>query len=174
MCSYLPLPKSIPEMKFRVFDRLHRSSHIVGADQHDTFHIWENGQVTYYNYQTGEPSLLPEMLNEEDDGSGYILLRYTGEKDMAGKEVYEGDILESQVGGQLIEIRYGVYKAYCPADRAMMDSVGFYAVTEDYPEMPIGRIKEYGVVVGNIYENPGILTGAEAIPEDCYGEAAEE
>ena len=65
------------EIKFRVFDCIHRTAWTVGVSQHDAFQIWEDNQVSYYNYQTGEVSLLPgeEIPN---DGSGYILMRYTG------------------------------------------------------------------------------------------------
>lgn len=145
------------EMKFRVFDRIHKSMHIVGTDQHDTFHTWDDNQVSYYNYQTGEPSILP---GEEvpDDGSGYILMRYFGKHDMAGNEVYEGDVIENPEGVQM-EIRYGTYQGYCPADKCLMDSVGFYAVAEDYPEMPVGNLEDYAEVVGNIWQNPEMKVG---------------
>lgn len=33
------------EMKFRIFDRIHKTTWIAGTDQHDTFHIWEDNQV---------------------------------------------------------------------------------------------------------------------------------
>lgn len=146
-------------MKFRVFDRIHKTIWVAGEDQHDTFHIWEDNQVSYYNYQTGEPSVLP---GEEfsDDGSGYILMRFTGKHDMAGKEVYEGDVIENPDGVQM-EIRYGLYDAYCPADRCNMDSVGFYAVCAGGPEMPIGCLEDYAVVIGNVWENLELKVGEE-------------
>jgi len=148
------------EMKFRVFDRIHKCMHIVGTDQHDTFHIWDDNQVTYYNYQTGEPSLLQEEELPED-GSGYILTRYSGKHDISGQEVYEGDIIESHLGGQVLAgnmvIKYGIYQAYCPADKCNMDSVGFYAETQGYPDMPIGPLEDYAKVIGNIYENPKLI-----------------
>lgn len=145
------------EMKFRIFDCTHRTTWIAGMDQHDTFNIWEDNQVSYYNYQTGEASLLS---GEEmpDDGSGYILMRYTGKHDAEGNEVYEGDIIENPDGVQM-EIRYGVYQGYCPADRCFVDSVGFYAVGEGLPEMPIGFLEDYAVVVGNVWENPELKVG---------------
>lgn len=145
------------ELKFRIFDRIHKVGWVAGKDQHDTFHIWEDNQVSYYNYQTGEPSILP---GEEmpDDGSGYILMRYTGKHDAKGNEVYEGDVIENPYGVKM-EIRYGVYQGYCPADRCFMDSVGFYAVGEGLPEMPIGCLEDYAVVVGNVWENPELKVG---------------
>lgn len=30
------------ELKFRVFDRVHRSMHIIGTDHHNAFHIWDD------------------------------------------------------------------------------------------------------------------------------------
>lgn len=140
------------EMKFRIFDRIHNIVWVAGKDQHDTFHIWEDNQVSYYNYQTGEPSILP---GEEipDDGSGYILMRFTGKQDMIGKEVYEGDVIENPDGVRM-EIRYGLHDAYCPVDRCNMDSVGFYVVGARLLEMPIGCLEDYAVVIGNVWENP--------------------
>lgn len=144
-------------VKFRIFDRIHKTMQVVGEDQHDTFHIWEDNQVSYYNYQTGEPSILP---GDEipDDGSGYILMRYTGKYDMDGKEVYEGDVIENPDGIQM-EIRYGEYQAYCPADRCFVDGVGFYAVGAGLPEMPIGCLEDYATVIGNVWENPELKVG---------------
>lgn len=146
------------ELKFRIFDRIHKTTWVAGENQHDTFHIWEDNQVSYYNYQTGEPSILPgeEISDDSDDGSGYILMRYTGKHDMAGKEVYEGDVIENLYGIRM-EIRYGLYDAYCPANRYYMDSVGFYAVGEGLPEMPIGCLEDCAMVIGNVWENPDLL-----------------
>lgn len=145
------------EIKFRIFDRIHKTTQVVGNNSHDTFHIWEDNQVSYYNYQTGEPSIFPEW-EIPDDGSGYILMRYTGKHDMSGTEVYEGDVIENPDGIQM-EIRYGIYQAYCPADKCFMDGVGFYAVGAALPEMPIGCLEDYAVVVGNVWENPELKVG---------------
>lgn len=81
---------------------------------------------------------------------------YTGKHDMSGAEVYEGDIIENPDGVRM-EIKYGPYDAYCPADRCNMDSVGFYAVGEGLTEMPIGCLEDYAVVIGNVWENPDLL-----------------
>lgn len=81
---------------------------------------------------------------------------YTGKHDMSGAEVYEGDVIENPDGIRM-EIKYGLYDAYCPADRCNMDSIGFYAVGTGLPEMPIGPLEDYAKVIGNIYENPDLL-----------------
>lgn len=80
-------------------------------------------------------------------------LQYTGLKDKNGKEIYEGDIIESlekMFGGngekQNREVRF-------EGGAFMIGSVDLSIVTED---MPNGLSFE-PVVVGNIYENPKLL-----------------
>jgi len=133
------------EMKYKVFDKKTKQTHLVGEHKDDTLRISEDNQMVYYNLQTKESS--------ESDGR-YILLLHTGKKDIAGEDLCEGDVIVSQVGSQLIELRFGKYQAYCPADGAMMDNVGFYAISNGYPQMPIGNLEEYALKIGNIYTNP--------------------
>lgn len=84
---------------------------------------------------------------------GILLMRNTGRKDISGAFVYEGDVIENPDGLRM-EIKYGLHDAYCPADKCMMDSVGFYAVGKGLPQMPIGCLEDYALVVGNVHENP--------------------
>lgn len=81
----------------------------------------------------------------------------TGKEYMNGETAYEGDIFESQTSGDVMILRYGTYQAYCPADRTYMDSVGFYAECEGYPDMPIGDLKDYALKAGNIFDSPELL-----------------
>ncbi len=59
--------------------------------------------------------------------------------------MFEGDIFEAHKGTQILAVtmilRYGIHKAYCPADKDFMDSVGFYVEAKGYPDMPIGDIE---------------------------------
>lgn len=87
---------------------------------------------------------------QEVSADQYILQKSTGKTDQNLKEIFEGDLVESQVGGQKIEIKYGRYKAFCPADQEYMDNIGFYATCEGYMDMPIGPLEEYAVWIGNI------------------------
>ena len=91
----------------------------------------------------------------------HILQRSTGRKDISGREVFEGDIVESHQGSQILDIvmviRYGTYEAYCPADDCYMDNVGFYVEAVGYPQMPLGPLEDYAKVIGNIFENPELL-----------------
>jgi uncharacterized phage protein (TIGR01671 family) len=67
-----------------------------------------------------------------------ILMQYTGLKDKNGKEIYEGDILTDHTGEK--------WEAYFELSQ----------VGEDWMSWP-----EMYEVIGNIYENPELLTGGE-------------
>lgn len=84
----------------------------------------------------------------------------TGKKYMDQEAAYQGDIFESQVNGILMILRYGTYQAYCPVDRAYMDSVGFYAECKGLPDMPIGDLNSYALKRGNIFDNPDLIGGS--------------
>ena len=65
------------------------------------------------------------------------------------------------------EICYGKYMAFCPADKEMMENVGFFAVSRDTAElygidthMPLGMTEDYAILVGNIFDNPELMQEA--------------
>ncbi len=92
----------------------------------------------------------------------HILQRSTGKNDISGKEVFEGDIIESNLpDGRVLDlnmvVRYGTYQAWCPVDQVYVDSIGFYVSASGYPDMPIGPLENYAKVIGNIFENPGLI-----------------
>lgn len=93
----------------------------------------------------------------------HILQRSTEKNDISGKEIFEGDIIESHTSnGQILAlnmvVRYGTYQAFCPVDKEYMDSVGFYISSTGYPDMPVGELEDYAKVIGNIFENPELLS----------------
>lgn len=94
-------------------------------------------------------------------------MRFTGKRDSKGNVLYEEDIIKGNQG-VLMVIRYGLYTAYCPADDAWMDSVGFYAEAVGYPQMPIGPTEDYAEKVGNIYENPDLLARVTGESEEKH------
>lgn len=79
----------------------------------------------------------------------------TGKKDMSGQEVFEGDVIENPYG-VCMKICYGTYEAFCPVDGCYMDNVGFYAVGKNLPDMPIGNLEDYAIVIGSVYDNPDL------------------
>lgn len=139
-------------MKFRVWDKSDRVMCRVAYLKLSEVQYMIVGYRKNVNGKTiDENALLDENLS-----GTCVLMRYTEKHDMAGKEVYEGDVIENPDGIRM-EIKYGLYDAYCPADRCNMDGVGFYAVGEGLPKMPIGCLEDYAVVIGNVWENPDMV-----------------
>ena len=101
-----------------------------------------------------------DMICKLNAGYGFsddlVVMPSTGKHDLSGKEVFEGDIIENSAGVRM-EICYGIYPGYCPADRCYMDCVGFYAEASGYPQMPVGPLEQYAKVIGNIFENPQLM-----------------
>lgn len=93
----------------------------------------------------------------------HILQRSTGKTDISGQEVFEGDIIESHLpDGRILDlnmvVRYGTYQAYCPVDEEYEESVGFYVSAQGYPDMPLGPLGDYAKVIGNVFENPELIS----------------
>ncbi|WP_206457905.1 YopX family protein [Anaerovorax sp. IOR16] len=128
--------------------------HAINVNKHLNG-TWVYGYLSADNYINSSVYIGEIMVAPETVG------RYTCKCDISGQEVFEGDIIESHIGGQVLAnnlvIRYGVYQAYCPIDKCFMDSVGFYASGRNLPDMPIGRLEEYAKVIGNIIDNPELV-----------------
>lgn len=76
------------------------------------------------------------------------------------KLIYQNDILENPNGVRMV-VRFGTYEAYCPADDAYMENVGFYVETPGLPHMPLGPTEEYGRIIGNTIDNPELWKEVE-------------
>ncbi len=88
------------------------------------------------------------------DGSeetGWVLMQYTGLKDRNGKEIYEGDIVNSSATGIKSEVIWRVEQASFRARQINRKSV--------IPECPslYALALEETEVIGNICEDPGLV-----------------
>lgn len=120
------------------------------------FRVWD--MISHKMLPWGEVMHLPawEIFPGTPEQRAFAVMHSTGKMDSGGVEVFEGDIIENPNGMQM-KISYGTYQGYCPEDKCMMNSVGFYAEAPGYPPMPIGPLEDYANVVGNIYENPDLM-----------------
>ena len=89
----------------------------------------------------------------QDDIKRFELMQYTGLKDKNGVEIYEGDILSTDLSRPylIVEFRNGAFMYQCHHD-----GQNYY----DFMEPANERLKfntKYHEVIGNIYENPELL-----------------
>jgi len=119
------------EIKFRAWDKKAKEM------------IYEALEIK--NIGLGDGSVLVDAKTQ--GGNELTWLQYTGLKDKNGKEIYEGDI---------IQCKY-YQKAWKEEVKYDVDYSGFLPFCEpiDYDEI---YLSDYGVI-GNIYENPGLLEG---------------
>ena len=88
---------------------------------------------------------------------GCELMQFTGLKDKNGKDIYEGDIVELKTSsGASNSPLPGIYwvKYFCDGFRLAYDSFGEENYQHGLGESPNGTT----TVVGNIYENPELLS----------------
>lgn len=114
------------------------------------FRLWDKEYGEIWEYDELMIMVLDEELSVSyDTGSeykefdNYEITQYTGLKDIKGKEIYEGDIVdfysnvEDEVITEKVDYSFGMYRA------------------GDYH---LGKIFEKCEIIGNIYENPELLT----------------
>ena len=75
------------------------------------------------------------------------LMQYTGLKDKNGREIYEGDILQ-----------WAHYKGVVRYKQDVCQFMIEDPATPQYPDTTWRLVDNKNVVIGNIYENPELLT----------------
>jgi uncharacterized phage protein (TIGR01671 family) len=139
------------------------------------FRVWDTEEDRFTNQQA-RPSNVCTFGDDgntyelTDDGGvrptalgRYIVQEFTGVKDKNGREIYEGDILQLKRG--TVYIRYNPERA-CYQYLASLNTDD-YRADMHFLDEPVGgdstvrtgKINESKLeVIGNILENPGLLT----------------
>ena len=144
--------KKVREIKFRVWDKYGKYMRYLGDDSHDSIEFFDENRASYYNLQCGDGGA--STTEEDCDGYGFSpLMQYTGLKDKNGKEIYEGDIVKYNYNNQVYQDVYAEVEY----------SIAGFRLNADYISRHLSRHiriadTDYYEVVGNIYENPELLT----------------
>ena len=126
------------EIKFRAWDY---TSNVMRNDITEMV-FNSDGTLNQIDVETGADILFPEKE--------CVLMQYTGLKDKNGVEIYEGDIVEDNASR---------YKVIYHMD-------GFYLHNTYTPEDMLLQLRHgnlLSTVIGNIYENPGLLKALEEV-----------
>ena len=116
-------------------------------------------------YTHGDGVFEIDESNKEKDsafnlGTSYELMQYTGLKDKNGKEIYEGDIINTYLEDE---------QGPLPLSEVCFFE-GCFVITESAPgyspsyywekgELTLREFAKDSEIVGNIYENPELLQG---------------
>ena len=134
------------EIKFRAWDK-------TAKKFVDDFSLRENGDLQFYNEKTLKWVSMPKER--------YVLMQYTGLKDKNGKEIYKGDVVRHDYakGEEFPSNGLMVVGSETPDGVRI---VGFEMFdSRSSTTYSFDTTGEYDVdveIIGNIYENPELLT----------------
>jgi uncharacterized phage protein (TIGR01671 family) len=114
-------------------------------------------RVIDLNHDENDFSLSPDTWTGNDD---YVLMQFTGLKDKADKEIYEGDIIRVKHCEHIETIAIGD-DGYKEIFRDVIGEVvygdaAFHFTGHSMGEIPLYAYDDYEVI-GNIYENPALV-----------------
>jgi uncharacterized phage protein (TIGR01671 family) len=96
------------------------------------------------HYSSDDFERIPCRETDWDEIDKFIVMLFTGLKDVNGKDIYEGDILYDPMYNVMHAVKWN------------SDIAGF-SLDNGFPLYK--KLAEYCKVVGNIYENPELLGG---------------
>ena len=127
------------ELKFRVW--IKDEERYYDESDEESYMIVPNGNVTYTSESYEEDGV---WFNDTTSATNDVVVeQYTGLKDRNGKEIYEGDIIESTWNGDKAEVVWN-------------DVEGEW---EHYADFNTHSKYSGSVVIGNIHESPELLGG---------------
>ena len=122
------------EIKFRAWDKEQRKMWQTGLSSP---HLQFNNGEIFWLYDRGH-----KLQNGID--KSIVLMQYTGLKDKNGKEIYEGDIVKWDEGANISQVVWWNEHGQFMLKDGVNDGVGIGTMSLE--------------LIGNIYENPELLT----------------
>ena len=123
------------------------------------FRAWDESQK-YMAYQ-GTPDLetIQSFMHHFGDK---VLMQFTGLQDKNGKEIYEGDIIcnddyQTWEWRGVVKFSHGVFGAEWLSNVKSRSMVGSWGQLHNLRKLD-DDIVECQIVIGNIFENPELLT----------------
>jgi len=134
------------EIKFRAWDKKNDKMYSSTIEEQEGFQF-KNNEWVFCDFKLGVVYL------HSDNG---VLMQYTGLKDKNGKEIYEGDIY--QHGSRRCVIKY-VDARFIAISKIQQENQGERKWFKQEGEEVDLELQErnYGEIIGNIYENPELL-----------------
>ena len=152
-------------IKFRAWVELDATREmmvVVGFEEKDDWTIpfspTKPGRVIWWNVCTKEGSILSLAESTPPAHNTIRLMQFTGLLDKNGKEIYEGDILKSELG-KISEVQWVNENIGVNGGEYGIGYVGWIA--DFYGDKSDCGLNEWNIeVIGNIYENPELLKEA--------------
>lgn len=136
------------ELKFRVYSPLGKKF----------LNSYKNKGLSFLNGSDKDMDEFGSYPLDQCFDLGFIVQQYTGLTDKNGKEIYEGDIVktiyddELSTGAVMYHCELGAYRI---KTKKHLLPIVTHRFVED---KPIGLITVADKVIGNIFENPELLT----------------
>lgn len=112
------------------------------------FRVWDKEDKAYtankYLFEIVPDGKAFDLVSavDFDDSNGLVIEQYTGLKDVSGKDIYEGDILENRKYRSIVKFANGKFLADVVGTISRFDLIG---ETHD------------SKAIGNVHENPELL-----------------
>ncbi|MBO2724897.1 YopX family protein [Lactiplantibacillus plantarum] len=114
------------------------------------FRVWDKEDKAYtankYLFEIVPDGKAFDLVSavDFDDSNGLVIEQYTGLKDVNGKDIYEGDILENRKYRSIVKFASGKFLADVVGTISRFDLIG----------------ETHGSkVIGNVHENAELLKG---------------
>ena len=135
------------------------------------FRIWDGikliyqDDINYIDFRSGFASVFDEYNYVDNCSKGIDIdniMQYTGLKDIEGKEIYEGDIVEfldEEVNYSHCGVEYDEFINIGKVIFSHDELMGWDITNRNMDLEEVWHYREYIKVIGNIYENPELLEG---------------